>query len=273
MKKISIILLALVSVLGTEAKKASTELKVMSYNIRHAYVEAKDTGVKHWDNRNFASVNMVNAEKPDIIGFQEMKEAQQLYMVKNLPDYEEVFESRSNTKYILFRKDRFQKLDQGCFWLSETPEKSSYGWGSVSIRATLWVKLKDLKTKKIVYFFDTHLDVKSYEARIKGAALNVDFMKKICGKKNVQIILGDMNTENEDDLKSFETWLQNGRKNAPDTDNKMTYNGFGFSKKPTRLDHIFCRNAEPVKYRVIDGKNYGVEYISDHFPVMLTVKY
>ena len=60
---------------------------------------------------------------------------------------------------------------------------------------------------------------------------------------------------------------------APATDDKPTYNGFGKTKNPTRLDHIYYRNATAVRYQVLDGKNYGVEYISDHYPVMLTVKY
>ena len=273
MKNLLLITLSLIAVCGASAKKGNTELKIMSYNIRHGLVEKSDTGLKHWDNRKFATINMINTEKPDIIGFQEMKEVQQLYAVENLPEYDEVFHSRGNTKYTMYRKDRFTKLDQGCFWLSETPEKSSLGWGSVSIRPTLWVKLKDKKTGKILYFFNTHLDVRSFEARIKGAALNVDYMKKICGKKAIQFIVGDMNTQEEDDLKVYETWLKNGRKEAPATDDKPTYNGFGKTKNPTRLDHIYYRNATAVRYQVLDGKNYGVEYISDHYPVMLTVKY
>lgn len=273
MNKLSLIALGMAALLSTSAKKGHTELKVMSYNIRHGYVEKSDTGLKHWDNRKFATINMINAEKPDIIGFQEMKEAQQTYCAENLPDYEEVFQSRGNTKYTMFRKDRFKKLDQGCFWLSETPEKSSYGWGAVSIRPTLWVRLQDKLTGKEIYFFNTHLDVRSYEARIKGAALNVEYMKKICGKKAIQFIGGDMNTQNEEDLTAFESWLKNGRKTAPETDDRPTYQGFGYSKNPTRLDHIYYRNVKPVRYQVLTGKDYGVEYISDHYPVMLTVKY
>lgn len=273
MRRILIVVLSTLTLLCATAKKGSNELKVMSYNIRHGYVEKSDTGLKHWDNRKFASVNMINSEKPDIIGFQEMRAAQQEYLAGELPQYEEVFHSRGNTKYIMFLKERFQKLEQGCFWLSETPEKSSLGWGASSIRPTLWVKLLDKKTGKTVFFFDTHLDVSSFEARIKGVALNIEYMKKICGKKAIQFIVGDMNTQKEEDLTAFESWLKNGRKNAPETDDSPTYQGFGYSKNWTRLDHIYYRNVKPVRYQVLNGKNYGVEYISDHYPVMLTVRY
>ena len=80
-------MLSTLTLLCATAKKGSNELKVMSYNIRHGYVEKSDTGLKHWDNRKFASVNMINSEKPDIIGFQEMRAAQQEYLAGELPQY------------------------------------------------------------------------------------------------------------------------------------------------------------------------------------------
>ena len=34
------------------------------------------------------------------------------------------------------------------------------------------------------------------------------------------------------------------------------------------LDYIFYRNAEADKFDVIDSPDYGVRFISDHYPIM-----
>lgn len=264
--------LAILSCSLCPARKA--EVKVMSFNIRHTG-EKKDTGVKNWKARREAVVNMIRTEQPDVIGMQEVRADQKDYLILGLPEYQPVMHSPSNTKFIMFRRDRFQLLDQGNFWLSETPDKPSKGWRSSSERATLWAKLKDKRTGKVFWFFDTHLDVSSYEARIKGAEMCNDRMKEICGKKGVQFLVGDMNSLEPDCLLVLRDYLRDARLESPETDNRPTFSGFGFCPPHVTYahDHIFYLNAQPLRFRLLDGKDYGVEYISDHYPIMFTAKF
>lgn len=37
------------------------------------------------------------------------------------------------------------------------------------------------------------------------------------------------------------------------------------------LDYIFYRNAEVTKFETLDSPDWGVPYISDHYPIMVTV--
>ena len=270
MKKLFWIFLALMTVQCAAAKKV--EVKLMSYNIRHTG-EKKDTGVKHWDVRKPATIAMMRAERPDVVGMQEVRADQKEYLTRELPEYQPVMQSTSNTKFIMFRKDRFELLEQGNFWLSETPDVPSKGWGSVSERATLWVKLRDKATGKEFYFFNTHLDVKSLEARVKGAAMCVERMRQICGPKATQFIVGDMNSMEQDALLEFEKGLKDARKTCRDTNAQPTYNGFGKTKGSYVLDHIYYLRAKPMRFQLLDGKGYGVEFISDHFPVMFTARF
>ena len=270
MKRTAWILLGLLTASIGQARKV--EVKVMSYNIRHTG-EKKDTGVKHWDARKFATINMMRAEKPDVVGMQEVKADQKDYLIEQLPEYQPVMQSKSNTKFIMFRKDRFTLLDQGNFWLSETPDVPSKGWGSISERATLWIKLKENATGKEFYVFNTHLDVKSREARIKGAAMCTQQMKKICGTRTPQFIVGDMNSFEVDELLKFEEALKDARKTSKETNHQPTYNGFGKTDVDFAHDHIYYLNAKPVRFQLLNGKNYGVEFISDHFPIMFTAKF
>ena len=62
------------------------------------------------------------------------------------------------------------------------------------------------------------------------------------------------------------------RDKAPESDNRATFNGFG-KEKPLWIDHIFYRNALPVRYETLDGANYGVRYISDHYPIVCTFNF
>ncbi|MBQ0081526.1 MAG: endonuclease/exonuclease/phosphatase family protein [Alistipes sp.] len=261
------ILCILPSKASSKQEKVAT-LRVMSYNIRHTG-EKRDVEERAWENRRFATIEMFKREKPDIVGMQEVKEDQKSYLIENLPDYVPV-QMLDNTKFVMYRKDVFEFVRFGNFWLSPTPNVPSKGWGSISIRATLWVELKIRSTGRHIFLFDTHLDVKSALARDNGARMCVERMRKIAKKKGVQFLVGDMNTSKQEVMDIFTSWLQDSREVAPSTNHLPTFNGWGYAKHPEMIDYIFYRNATPTEFRLLDGKDYGREYISDHYPVMCT---
>lgn len=90
MKKIIFLLLSILICMPGTARRV--EVRIMSYNIRHTG-EKSDTGVKHWDARKFATINMIRTEKPDVIGMQEVRSDQKEYLVAELPEYQGVMES------------------------------------------------------------------------------------------------------------------------------------------------------------------------------------
>lgn len=240
----------------------------MSYNIRHTG-EKKDVAERAWEYRRAASVTMINQEKPDVVGMQEVKEDQKQYLIDNLPDYIPI-QMLDNTKFVMYRRDVFEFVRFGNFWLSETPNVPSKGWGSISIRATLWVELKIRSTGRHIFLFDTHLDVRSSLARDNGAKMCVERMRKIAGKKGVQFLVGDMNTSSKKVMDIFAKWLEDSRETASDTNRMPTFNGWGHAKHPEVIDYVFYRNAEAKRFQLLDGKMYGTQYISDHYPVMGT---
>ena len=50
------------------------------------------------------------------------------------------------------------------------------------------------------------------------------------------------------------------------TDSANSYNGYGSSG--SIIDYIFYRNAIINEFRTVNGSNYGVTYISDHYPII-----
>ena len=67
---------------------AKADLKLMSFNIR--YYKPGADGDNGWVARRAACVEMIRAESPDVIGFQEPHRPQIDYLKVNLPEYAEV---------------------------------------------------------------------------------------------------------------------------------------------------------------------------------------
>ena len=73
-------------------------------------------------------------------------------------------------------------------------------------------------------------------------------------------------------LEPYFKWLKSACEEAPLTDPRPTYHGFG-KAKPLHIDHIFYRKVTPVRFRTINNDGYGVPYISDHFPILFTSEF
>lgn len=69
--------------------------------------------------------------------------------------------------------------------------------------------------------------------------------------------------------------MKAARTTAPQTDDINSFNGFTTSsllKGVSSLDHIFYRNFTPLCFKTVN-KNYGVPYISDHYPICFDCKF
>ena len=107
----------------------------------------------------------------------------------------------------------------------------------------------------------------------------MDMMQEEAGEKAPVFLVGDMNaTYLEDDerrwgLQPYYYWMKDARLTAPDTDDAITFNAFGKMQITRRhmLDYIFYRNADVLRFEVFNEPLWGVPYISDHYPVMVTV--
>ena len=145
-----------------------------------------------------------------------------------------------------------------------------------------WVLLSYKETGKEFYFFNTHLDHVGAEARLNGATLIISKMKEIAADNRAVFVVGDMNASYAEvdtrrpQLQPFYDWMQSARETAPDTQlEPLSFNGLNYSahRATWNIDHIFYRNATALVYRVISSSNYGVEYLSDHWPLTLVCEF
>lgn len=173
--------------------KTENEIKLISYNIRTAW--GRD-GNNSWDYRKTATSGLFQKESPDVIGLQEAMKCQLDYIDYICPEYAHVGEDRDGgieggeTMAIYYRKEKFDLVDHGTFWLSESPDIISRGWDAACNRTVTWVKLKLKGNNKSFYYFNTHLDHQGKIARSKSIELITEKIQQIAGKKPVVILGG-----------------------------------------------------------------------------------
>ena len=252
-------------------------LRIMSFNIR--IQTASDTGDYSWEGRKAACIKALKKHHPDVFGLQEALSYHKAYLMKELPSYQMVDRSskpgtldqelQNNCNPIFFRTDRFELLDYGSFWLNADQAPDEPGWDGEYARNVTWVKLECRKSGLIFFCFNTHFDHAGALARLQSSELVVSKIKEIAGDNAVVFLTGDFNMPVSDKaMVPLKSYLQHSNQAVKKPDPKATYNGFGQKGgKPLRLDHIFFRNATVRSFFVIDGRKYGVEYISDHYPV------
>ena len=95
---------------------------------------------------------------------------------------------------LIWNGERFDILDKGTFFLSDTPDvPGSITWGGEPRSAT-WGLFLDKKTGRRFRLFSTHLECSSLEARVKGMRLILDRIQAAYAKDPVPVVFcGDMN--------------------------------------------------------------------------------
>ena len=278
MKKIFFALAALVAfaAAGCTLAPGENEVRVISYNIR--YLNTKD-GDNSWEFRKHASINMVNNEKPTVFGLQEAVKAQVDFLNENLPDFDYYGVGRDDGvekgefMAIFYNKKSVKLLDKGTFWLSATPDTPSKGWDGQCRRTCTWTILKMKATGEKFAYFNTHLDHRGKQAKAEGMKLLAAKVKELVPEGMTVFMTGDFNTRPENEIfNPLREVLTDSRVAAPETDNRPTSNGWK-KEGGSIIDYVLFRGAEPLTYKVLRDKNYGAEFISDHYPVVMTATF
>ena len=262
----------LLPVSGIAKKNEQKELKVMSYNIRMGI--AKD-GTNSWEFRCPATIEMLNAQKPDVFGVQEAFEFQIRFIEEYCRDYKSVGVGRDDGKKkgeymsIFWNKKTVSLLKWGTFWLSETPDKPSKGWDAHCRRTATWALMKDKKTGKKFYFVNTHLDHKGKEAQKNGLKLILDRIESINPQGYPMILTGDFNIKpNNPALVDLDARMLSARKIAADTDSHNTFNGWSVKPTDSVIDYIYISGFSSCpQYKTVTEKYAERPFVSDHYPL------
>ncbi len=254
------------------------EITVMSTNVR--CYSPDDLFKKSWFYRAHMIIENVNSVKPDIIGFQEVTFMHYDYLKAAMPDYNSEISYRddfilSEGCPIFYRTDKYEKVDSGSFWLSETPEVMSKDWGSAHYRVANYVILRDKASGNEFIVFNTHLDHVSDTARINGIKVVLD---KIAEFGNLPaMLMGDFNAKpSSETITSTKDSFDDAHDIASEADEGPTYHAWGTQPNRERIDYIMISKdtATVSEYRVLD--NYDKEneaYSSDHASIYIKLQF
>ncbi|MEZ6143086.1 MAG: endonuclease/exonuclease/phosphatase family protein [Zavarzinella sp.] len=268
---------------------SASTVRVMSYNIR--YGTARD-GANAWDKRKDFLLATIQEHDVDLLGTQETLGFQRDFLAKGLPEFTTVGVGREDGKEkgemtaVFFRTARFELLDSGHFWLSETPEVAgSKSWDSSLPRMVTWVKLRDrskLVTEPIL-FMNTHFDHIGKVARKESSVLVRRKLLEL-GKDCRLILTGDFNSaENSEPYQALFSAQNDVTSPVQDSyriyqpkvlPNEGTSTSTFEVKKSTgaRIDWIACSPTWEVRAAWIDRTHRNGSTPSDHFAVLAVLR-
>lgn len=251
-------------------------MRVVSFNIR--YDEPAD-GDHIWGRRIPALAAVWEQFDADVIGIQEGL-PHQVNTIHALFSQYDWFgrggnpDSSGEHEAIFYRRDRFQCLESGHFWLSNTPfVPGGRCFDNPGIRMASWVRLWDTVTKTPWFILNTHFDVRSEFSRNESSKLIRKFLdQRVSVSEDPVIVMGDLNAD--PDSEALKTFIANGDfvdalKVAGDT--RMTYHGFK-GEGTHRIDYILCNRRIQVKLGHVITDSYGGLYPSDHYPILAEVE-
>ncbi|SEQ48192.1 Metal-dependent hydrolase, endonuclease/exonuclease/phosphatase family [Loktanella sp. DSM 29012] len=192
-------------------------VRIATHNV-HYIVLDQATGtwsVGDWEDRKESADQAFKALDADIVAFQEMESfgrgdtdninLHRDWLLQNNPDYAAGANGDSavfpSTQPIFYRTARFEMLDQGWFFFSDTPDViySRTFNGSYPAFAS-WVQLRDRNDGKTLTIYNVHFEFSSGSNRLLSAELTVDRMAPRLAAGERVVLTGDLNA-----LRSFRT--------------------------------------------------------------------
>ena len=257
-------------------EKSDEAVRVMSFNVRCA-----DDPEGSINNRSKIAKAIIEQYAPDSFGVQEAKPKWLRILDKEFGDrYDRVGESRdffgpfSEYGCVYYLKDKYNLIDSGTFWLSETPyEKYSVSFDSACRRIATWAILENKETGEKYTHVNTHLDHVLETTRVEQCRVLLEEMAKI-QLEGTLVITGDFNTYNDGGVyASMLEGTDDAGAVAENADSGITFHGYGKRKDEGQgpIDFVFVTKGTKVEnYKIIRDTAKGM-YPSDHYPIIADV--
>lgn len=265
-----------------ERIKDNENIVVASYNTAAPWGNViKGTGSSK---RAKLFAQQINDQMPDTLGVQEINSNWVSKMEEHLPQYGyygvkrggDPDEKHSEMNGIFYLKDKFELVDCGTFWLTDTPDVESKYADAACYRICSFVVLKNKATGKMFAHFNTHFDHVSEAAQELGGNLVSERVEKVIAKYGDMpvVVTGDLNQYS--DAPGCVALENNGFLNANTTvengDNMLTYNGWTKMTEGRPIDHIFVNDAFAVSEFTVVTETGSSTNVSDHYMIKVNLK-
>ncbi|MBE6633068.1 MAG: hypothetical protein E7620_01855 [Ruminococcaceae bacterium] len=221
-------------------------------------------------------MNTIYKYMPDTLGIQEGSPEWMNKLTENLSGYYGIVGegreggSKGEHTAILYAKEKYNLIESGTKWLSNTPDKVSKPADAEYFRIFTYALLEDKESGVRYLHLNTHLDTAGSSVRSAEVKIILQFLQEY---NNVAVVMtGDMNSR----ITSAEMQLlmKHGFDSVTDFEElkDMTVIGQGASVIDWILVTPTCMT---LTYYTTDNSYYNGEYASDHFAYYaeFTVKY
>jgi len=261
--------------------------RVMSLNING---DCND-GDNAWEKRAPLTFSVISRYKPDLIGFQECARGNLATFPEHLSDYQIVEGNcygdappQEHTS-ILFLRSRYELLDRGEFWFSQTPDVESADWGVEYPMGATWVRLKCRQTDQQLFHLNTHYEdgLWGEQSRFNASQLILHRIAQLASDQPA-VITGDFNCNPWSvpyqifhDHGCMDTYREAGNADSVESSTLHLYKGkdyfaleFG-DEMFWRVDWILGLRIRTIS-SVIVRDAVPPLYPSDHYPIISEVQ-
>jgi len=175
---------------------AGNFIKIIAYNVRNGN-DGEGINLADRHPRFKVLVEELNA---DILALSECNPPWIEYLQKNIEGskYKMLYQYRGvnsqESQPLLFDQTKFELLDNGYFWLTETPEVESKATNANYIRGATWAKLKVKATGREFLYYSTHLEGLDETVKLSYQVISDHASKQGGFSKLPVFVSGDFNT-------------------------------------------------------------------------------
>jgi len=240
------------------------------------------------------TLGVIQRYSADLIGLQEVVTQNIEFYRQHLIDYDyelgQKYGEEEDCGYtaIFWRKARFERMESGNFWFSQTPDIRSSDWGVSYPLGATWVRLEDKLTGIQLLHLNTHFEDGSWgeQSRQESSKLIVERIAQLVPDVPV-ILTGDFNCNPWS--VAYNYFMGNGfidtyrAAGNPDTVDSSTYHGYAGKQYFAlewgaelfwRVDWILTRDGTQhlqTSSSTIVRDGSPPMYPSDHYPVVSEV--
>ena len=262
----------------TTVLMAQPPVELITYNIR---LNTAGDGEHAWPHRKQDVAALFRFHRASVFCVQEALPDQIDDLVAAFPGYAYEGVGRDDGiregefSAVFFDRSRFERLDGGTFWLSETPGECSFGWDAACRRICSWVQLSDSATGGSFFVFNTHFDHVGTVARKESADLILQRIDAIAGDGSPVVLCGDFNlAPDAGPIGVIRSRLHDAFEvsELPPYGSVATYHGFTYDDPPRqRIDYVFVSpGVRVLRYGVLTDSR-DRRFFSDHLPVLVTL--
>ena len=248
----------------------SSDVKILTWNV--LYGDEHGELSNNWNERKEAFAEILRDHvNLDILCIQEALDNQVRFFDNLFPFHSYVGSGRDDGRNagehcpIYYHYERFELVESGTFWLSDTPNTPSQTWNSKLPRICTWARLRKLDSGQVVRVFNTHFPLVAH-ARIKAASLIAERIFEVDRNEPI-IFAGDLNCGPKSRPRNI---LHSVGLRHTDAKHSSTYHIFGYGLRC--LDAIMVGSRWLVQRGSVVRDRASSGYPSDHFGVLAELR-